>query len=491
MDNNVTTNSTTETITEKLKEHFAEELVFKNQKSNLFNKLALPSFLKDWILKKLSKEDGTIDEKEVTDFVYTYIPPKEQWEAIKDRIINEGEYIKILTKISVSVSIKDKDVTFELPNYQLKNTDTVIEPSVWKIYKDALLSTYETWGVVELGYLDKEFTNGKAGKIKLVSFNNFCPYNIEIDYYKRAREKFSIEEWVDVLLGAIDYNAAGFETIEQKLTILTRLLPFIEERVNLLELAPKGTGKSYMFDKLSKHGVLIGGGKVTRPAMFYNIANNKDGYIVGNDFVAIDEISKVQFSNNAEIQSAMQEYMESGAVNVNGHNVLSTAGVVFLGNIEEKYMDENKDILSKIPQFFKDTAFLSRIHGFIKGWDIPAINEDMKITGWALNCEYFMEILHTLRQDITYRAIVDKILTPSRNANTRHTEAVKKCATAYLKLLFPNVQSKDDISRFEFITYCLTPAIMMRKIILKQMQNLDTEFCKETNLMPDFTINLQ
>ena len=104
---------------------------------------------------------------------------------------------------------------------------------------------------------------------------------------------------------------------------------------------------------------------------------------------------------------------------------------------------------------------MDRIHGFIKGWDIPRMNEGLKISGWALNSEYFSTIMHLLRNDISYRAIVDKIVDYPSNADTRDTEAIKRIATAYMKLLFPNVRSENDIKPSEFNTYCLTPAMGM------------------------------
>lgn len=148
--------------------------------------------------------------------------------------------------------------------------DTIIEPYVWDECKDQLVRSQDTWGMIELGYrspddFDIEFEyekkyskvkGSKMGKIKLNSFKNFCPYNIDIDVYKDARKDFTTDEWIDVILGAVDYNAEGYKSEEEKLTMLTRLLPFVEKRLNLIELAPKGTGKSYLFGNVSRYGWL-------------------------------------------------------------------------------------------------------------------------------------------------------------------------------------------------------------------------------------------
>lgn len=139
-------------------------------------------------------------------------------------------------------------------------------------------------------------------------------------------------------------------------------------------------------------------------------------------------------------------------------------------------MDEYQNMFSELPTLFQESALVDRIHGFIKGWDIPRMNDDLKISGWALNSEYFCTILHELRNDVSYRAIVDQIVDVPDKADTRDTEAVKRITTAYLKLLFPNVRTVQDINPRQFQQYCLRPAVRMRKIIKRQLGILDVEF---------------
>ena len=150
--------------------------------------------------------------------------------------------------------------------------------------------------------------------------------------------------------------------------------------------------------------------------------------------------------------------------------------MVFLGNIAQDNMDEYQNMFSELPTLFQESALVDRIHGFIKGWDIPRMNDDLKISGWALNSEYFCTILHELRNDVSYRAIVDQIVDVPDKADTRDTEAVKRITTAYLKLLFPNVRTVQDINPRQFQQYCLRPAVRMRKIIKRQLGILDVEF---------------
>ena len=285
---------------EKLRDCFDEMVVYKDlKKSNFFSALGLPSFLRDWLLKKFADDDGNLDVEELTDFIRTYLPNKEEWIKIKDRIINDNERVKLLTKISVDISIKTGEITFSLPDFGLTNKETMIDNSTWEQYRGELVSGQEVWGVVELGYRPPDDTVKPKilGKIKLTGFTNFCPYTIDLDYYKDVRNEFTTSEWIDVLLGAIDYNAAGYENEEQKLAMLTRILPFVEKRLNLIELAPKGTGKSYVFGHVSKYGLLTDGGKVTRAKMFYDIGKRTPGLVSSYDYVAFDEIQSIKFTD--------------------------------------------------------------------------------------------------------------------------------------------------------------------------------------------------
>ena len=464
----------------KLRDYFEEMVVYKDLKNNtgFFSSLGLPAFLRDYLLKTFSDEYGRFNMEEVSAFVKKFIPKKEDWMSIKNKIIYENENVQILTKIAVDINIKTGDIAFALPDFGVTEKETMIEPSIWELYKDDLIRGGDVWGIIKLGYRQPDDTARPKipGKIKLTGFKNFCPYTVDLEYFKDMRANFSTNEWIDVVLGAIDYNAAGYETELQKISMLTRLLPFVEKRVNIIELAPKGTGKSYVFGHVSKYGMITDGGKVTRSKMFYDAVRRKPGFICGPDFVAIDEVKLVNFGDENEMRSILQGYLEYGKFNSNGYDGESDAGVVFLGNIQKENMDEYSYMLAELPTLFQETALLDRIHGFVKGWDIPRMNDSLKITGWALNSEYFCSIMHELRNDSSYRAIVEKIVDVPEKSDTRDTEAIKRIATAYLKLLFPHVRSEFDIDKQEFTDYCLVPAMRMRRIIKLQQGMIDTEY---------------
>lgn len=489
----------------KLKNCFDEMVVYKDlKKSNFFSALSLPSFMRDWILKKFENDDGEFDAEQVAAFVKKYLPKKEDWTAIKNRVVVEQERVKFLAKVSVDIDIKTGEVSFALPDFGLSYKDTVIEEHVWQECKDELVAQYETWGMVELGYRapdDFDWTfefekktsrskDGKQGKIKLVSFKTFCPYHIDIDYFKEARKEFTVDEWIDVVLGAVDYNAAGYEGDEEKkLTMLTRLLPFVEKRLNLIELAPKGTGKSYLYGRVSRFGWLSSGGVMSRAKMFYDQNKRCEGLVAGNDFITLDEVQTISFTDVDEMRAALKGYLESGVYTVGNHEGTADAGMVLCGNIRQEIMDSDgySNMFEELPKVFHESALIDRFHGFIKGWNIPRMNDDLKIAGWALNSEYFCSIMHELRSDMSYRSIVDELIRVPEAADTRDTEAVKRIATAYLKLLYPNVREPGDITVREFRRYCLDRARKMRDTIKYQLGILDVEYRGKD--IPAFTIN--
>ena len=363
-------------LSEKLRDCFDEMVVYKDlKKTNFFSALSLPAFMRDWLLKKFEDDEGNFDKDELSRFVKKFIPRKDDWIAIKNRIIIEGERVKFLAKVSVNIDIQTGEVSFALPDFGLGFKETIIESGVWESCKNDLIKGQDIWGMVELGYrapddFDIEFEyekrgskakSSKDGKIKLISFKNFCPYNIDVDEYKEARKEFSIDEWIDVILGAVDYNASGYSSIEEKLTMVTRLLPFVEKRLNLIELAPKGTGKSYLFGNVSRFGWLSSGGVMSRAKMFYDQTKRREGLIAGSDFVVLDEVQTISFTDTDEMRAALKGYLEQGNFTVGDYKGVAHAGMVLCGNIRKEIMDADgySNMFVELPTVFHESALLN------------------------------------------------------------------------------------------------------------------------------------
>lgn len=472
----------------KIKSVFGNIAVYKDlRRTNFFTALSLPAFMRDWLLQKFSDDEGNYNISEISEFVKEFIPGRDEWPELKNRIVIDGERVKFLAKISADIDIKTQEITFSIPAFGLTSKETFIDIQTWRDCCRELSSGREVWGMAELGYRIVDEKKSK-GKIELISFENFCPYEVSLDDYREARKNFSVYEWEDVLLGAIDYNASGYRDEERKLTMLTRLLPFAEKRLNIIELAPKGTGKSYVFGNLSRYGWLSSGGVMTRSKMFYDQMKNREGLITSNDFVVLDEVQTISFGNTDEMRAALKGYLEQGNFTVGNYKGTADAGLVLCGNISIEAMKQDgyADMFTELPKVFHESALIERFHGFLRGWNIPRMNDDLKIQGWAVNSEYFCSVLHELRDDITYRSIVDELVVVPKGADTRDTEAVKRISTAYLKLLFPNVRNAGDIQGHDFMRYCLGRAVRMREIIRYQLGLLDSEY--KGKGMPEFEV---
>lgn len=473
----------------KLKQYYGDMLVYKSSaNSKFFSALSLPSFMRDWLVMRFSNSEGVINKQEVSDYVKRVIPKKEQWNEYLVDLLHNDQTARFLAKVKIDFDAKTKTALFSLPDFEVpkKKGEAIADWDVIEANRDYLLSPTEVWGIVEI---DIEESN-KGNVFKLVDFQPFCPYTIDLDYYIEARQYFTIDEWINVLLSAIDYNPKGYVSKTQKMAMLSRLLPFVEKRINLIELAPKETGKSYVFAQISKYGWLVSGGSISRAKMFYDISKRTQGLVSRYDYVAFDEIQSIKFTDAMEMQGALKGYLESGEYRVGDSRGVGDAGLILLGNIDSELMDVNQNMFKDLPDIFHESALLDRFHGFIKGWNIPKMKESLKANGWALNTEYFGEIMHCLRDELAYRAVVDQLLQLPKNSATRDTEAIKRICTGYLKLLFPNATdvSKVDISLFE--TYCLAPAMEMRRVIKTQLGIIDEgEFGGMT--IPEITIKEQ
>ena len=465
---------------EKLKNIFSSTIVYKNaDKQKQFEALSIPAFLRDWIIMRFSDENGSVNMSEVHEYVRRTIPGRHDWESLKHKMINDGFAVTFLAKANVEIDVKHGIGLFSLPDFGFpkRKYEATIERAVMRESSDVMLKSSESWGVITLEWrIEKLESNREQGRVVMVGFKPFKPYTIDVTFFQNAREEFTTSEWINLLLSALDYNPEGYKTEKQKLTMLQRILPFVEKRLNLIELAPKGTGKSYVFSQLSKYGWIVTGGNITRAKLFYDVSKKAPGLISKNDYIAMDEIQSIRFTPENEVRTSLKGYMENGEYSIGNYRGFGDSGIVLLGNIDQEQMDINQDMFRELPLTFRESALLDRFHGFIKGWEIPRMTEDLKANGWALNTEYITEMFHELREDIRYRAVVDRIIQLPRGADTRDTKAVKRIATAYLKLLFPNATSIEKLNIDDFKKYCFEPAMEMRGTIRKQLHIMDSEY---------------
>lgn len=465
----------------KVREIFADMVVLKDpQRSEYFSNLSIPSYMRDWLVMKFSDDSGNIDYDSVRRYIKRYIPNREDFEQYKYQIVN-GESVQFLARVRVSVDIKTGKTKFELPDFggARGGASGIVSHSVAEEWQTTLLHESENWGIITLTWTMEGTSSKPKGVITMAGYKPFCPYTIDLEFYREARKNFNIHEWIDTIISAVDYNPDGYLdengniSEETKLYFLRRLLPFVEKRVNLIELAPKGTGKSYVFEKISKRGWLISGGTVSRASLIYDNAKKIGGLLTRFDFVGFDEVQSITFDQPGQIQQALKHYMEFGEIKGFDAALSADAGVIVLGNINADRFDINTNMVEHISEVFGESATLDRFHGFIPGWKIPRMTTGMIAKGWAINTEYFAEVMHSLRDDLSYDSIVDELIEVPSKADKRHVTAIKRLCAAFLKLLFPHVQNTNDISHDDFWNYCLKPAIDMRSVIYRQLCIID------------------
>lgn len=472
-------------IGDKIRQVFGSAAVYKNPANyEVFNGRNLPSFVKDYLISTHIAPDGSFRREVLMQFLDAHIPRDNS--AILARL-RRGETLTLLTRFVISTNLARNKTSFQIPDMGIKSSDTLIPDYLIEEYPDDLIDG-EKWGIMKIVYIAP--TDNERGHVEMVKFKPFRPMQkLDIDYIRNCRAQFTLEEWIDVLISAMEYTPSAFANLTQKLEFVTRLLPFIEPRLNMIELAPKGTGKSYIFGNLSKFVWLVSGGRVSRAKLVYDRSTKTPGIMRFYDMVAFDEIQTISFSDNLEMQSFLKNYLEFGRATIDNYEFMSECGLMLLGNIQLTSSNEplNDSYFSELPEMFKESALLDRFHGMIEGWLLPRINVDMMLQDWTLNVEFFSEVLHQMRTESVYSHVVEALVAVPDGAEVRHTKAVKRVATAYLKLLFPHVTSAEQMDLNEFNMLCLQPAIRRRDIVRQQCSYIDPEptFSKP---MPAYTV---
>lgn len=463
-------------ISEKIRQYFSAMSIFKDPErtNSIFAGRNLPAFVKDFLLKRyLNIQTGEIDTLALTQFLNQVVPSNGG--SVKDKIVS-GEEVVLLARFIINIDLNKGIKQFSIPDYGIKLKEGIIPEYTYNKHKGELVDG-EKWGIIKLCLLLDD--DGKKYHVQMVDYKPFRPYSsVDVNYLAEARQHFTTQEWMDVLLSAMEYDPDGFTNMTQKMEFLTRLLIFAEPRLNVIELAPKGTGKSYVFGNLSKYGWLVSGGKVTRAKLFFDKTKQQNGIIKNHDFTVFDEIQTIVFQEPAEIQAALKSYLESGKTTIDNQEFTSECGLMLMGNIPltEQHRPVSPFYFNSLPENFRESALLDRFHCFIEGWLLPRINTSMIFKGWTINVEYFSEIMHTMRTQNIYNQIYDELVEIAPNTDTRDSKAVKRIATAYMKLLFPHWRTVEEVNKQEFETFCLNPAIHRRGIVKQQCHYIDPEF---------------
>lgn len=458
---------------EKALEYFAEVIINKALIHEAgFGARAIPTYVGEWILSRYI-EDGELSNQsraKVAQFIAKYLPAKGQKDTIKDALLRQ-EKVNLLDDYSVSVNLKTGQRQLRIPFLDIN--DAFIDGYI--VEQHALLLSSGVWGVGELLYLPPDGGEHKKGEVWMHTFKPFQVGAIDLHYYIECRQYFTLTEWRDLLISSMGFNPTIY-TERQKLHLVTRILPFIEPRVNVVELAPKGTGKSFIYDNLSRYARVMSGGKVSPAVLFHNQLTNNPGLITRYDVVVFDEVQSITGDTTGELIAGLKVYLESGKFSRGKTEATAKSGFVMLGNItldmnhKPIYMEES--IFKEIPNFLQETAFIDRIHGIVPGWELPRVSKDTPSSSLGFKGDFFSEILHRLRGEVHYADFVKLHMHLEGCNDLRDRKAISRLATAYLKLLFPDLKPSEQ----EFRTYCIEPAIELRQRVRDELHRLDAEY---------------
>ena len=307
------------------------------------------------------------------------------------------------------------------------------------------------WGTIDLTYDESEIHSKKIRPFKITGFTPFQVSVINLDEFIERRKEFTTDEWIDVLV-----NSCGLDPSQmarrQKLLYLCRCIPLVETNVNMVELAPRETGKTYLYRNISYYAHVLSGGKATPAQLFINLNSGRIGEVGVRDAVVFDEIANTDFTDPRSFVSIMQGYMQDAKFSRGKKEILAFASLVFVGNLDvqgnlphEKYYH----LFEPLPDFLQVIAFLDRVHAYLPGWEIPKLAPNSYSQDYGFITDYFCEIMHELRRmDLlgAARARFDIVDHAGRNhgVSGRDQRAIMKTTSALLKLLHPDGRLTDE-----------------------------------------------
>lgn len=319
------------------------------------------------------------------------------------------------------------------------------------VHQYPMLLSGGMWGTIDVAYDESEIHNKKIRPFKVAAFTPFQISVINLQEFIEKRSQFTTDEWLDIIINSCGLNPEPLSR-RQKLLYLCRCIPLIENNINLLELAPRETGKTYLFRNISYYAHLLSGGKATPAQLFINLNTGKIGEVGTRDAVVFDEIANTDFTDPKTMVSIMQSYMQDAKFSRGKKELLAFASLVFVGNIDvqgnlphEKYYH----LFEPLPAYLQVIAFLDRIHAYLPGWEIPKLTPTSYSADYGFITDYFCEILHELRRvdllsDLRNRFnLIDEAHTV-QGVSGRDQRAVIKTTSALLKLLYPNGRIDDE-----------------------------------------------
>lgn len=355
-------------------------------------------------------------------------------EKIKAITRQRGQH-RVIDKVKVRLDTRVNRFWAELVNMGVR--DAVIEDGIVHRYDKLLLGGI--WALVDLQY-DPEFKAAGATRPFIVErLKPIQQPTTELDEYIAARAAFSRDEWLDALLRTIGLEPTHPDFSQRKkLLHLIRLLPMVETNYNLLELGPRGTGKSYVYREISPFAILISGGQTTVAQLFMHLGTGRIGLVGLWDVVAFDEVAGIRFKDQSGIQ-ILKDFMESGSFSRGKEEMPADAAIVFNGNIDGDIatLVKTSHLLQPLSDQMLDLALVDRIHFYLPGWEIDKMRPEYLTAHYGLVVDYATEVWRGLRKT-SYAGVIDRYFNLGSHLNQRDVRAVRKTVSGLVKLLHPD-----------------------------------------------------
>lgn len=356
-------------------------------------------------------------------------------ELFKARAREKGS-VKLIDIVRARLDARTDSFIAELPSVALR--DVRIDDGLVKQHERMLTDGF--YAEVTLGY-DASIAQEKGGRP--FAIDNLRAIQLSkadvLDVLRRARREFGTEDWQRLLLRSVGLEPHGLVG-RAPMVGLVRMVPFVERNYNMVELGPRGTGKSHLFQQISPYAHLISGGKATVAKMFVNNANGQRGLVCQYDVVCFDEISGVSFDQKDGV-NILKGYMESGEFSRGKESIRADGGIVMVGNLDVEIEHQQRvgHLLSPLPPEMRDdTAFMDRIHAYVPGWDFPKLNPTEHFTDhFGLVSDFLSECWSRLRTGSRLQILQGRV-NYGGALSGRDLTAVNKTVSGLLKLVYPD-----------------------------------------------------
>ena len=428
----------------------------------------VPSYVLEYLLGQYcaSNDEETIKAgiENVKEILRLHYVNRNEAELIKSTIKERGHH-KVIDKVGVELNAQEGVYEMAFSNLGIKKVP--VDDRTVKNNEKLLVGG--VWCLIDVEYEVREERGESPWSIR--SLKPIQMASFDRDEFIEGRGKLETDVWIDTLLQSIGLNPEKFGR-RNKFFQLMRLVPFCERNYNLIELGPKGTGKSHVYSECSPHGMLLSGGEVTLAKLFVNNATGKLGLVGYWDCIAFDEFAGKQKRPDKSLVDVMKNYMANKTFSRGIETLGAEASIAFVGNTMHSVpqMLKKSNLFEQLPDAYLDSAFIDRIHNYIPGWEVDIIRGEMFSSGYGFIIDYLSEFLHSMRE-LDYTTRYQKYFTLSPSISTRDKDGVQKTFSGLMKIVYPSGDAtKEEIKEL------LTFAMEGRKRVKDQLFRIDPTY---------------